>query len=404
MRPVREARISHAAGGRPHRAVQDKRKVMTKSSIKVGQIAELTGPLSFMGQANANVARMAIDDINSAGGLLGRAIELIVEDGETTDSVAAAKARKLVEEDRVDLIVGGIFSSTRQAIKGPAVVEGRTLYIYPEQYEGEEWDPLLFCTGPTPAQQLNALIPFVMQEAGAKKVYLPSSDYIWPRTMNRKVKPLVAASGGRIVGEEYHPLGHMDYRETVGSIMASGADVVFNTIVPPGVAPFLELLHDAGFQKRGGRVVCTYFEENLLEMFPAEHVEGLTGCLDFYDSVDDSFSLTLLRRYGERYRSGPKLTGGSACSGLWRGLKLWEAAVKEAGSVDPEAVAAALDRARIAEGPGGPAAMAPGQHHARMNMYIAQAANGLFRVVKSLGAVDPGERVGGQAEGIRAAE
>ena len=237
---------------------------MTESSIKVGVIADQTGALSFMGVANANVARMVVDDINEKGGLLGRPVELIVEDGATTDSVAAAKARKLVQQDRVDVILGGIFSSTRQAIKGPAVVEGRTLYIYPEQYEGEEWDLLVFCTGPTPAQQVDPLIPWLMQQTGAKKFYLPSSDYIWPRTMNRKVRPLVAANGGAIVGEEYHPLDHMDYQETVEKIMSSGAEVVFNTIVPPGLAPFLEQLHDAGFAKRGGRLVCTYFEENLL--------------------------------------------------------------------------------------------------------------------------------------------
>ena len=141
---------------------------MTKSSITVGVIADRTGALSFMGVANSNVAGMVVDDINEKGGLLGRPVELIVEDGKTTDSVAAAKARKLVQKDKVDVILGGIFSSTRQAIKGPAVVEGRTLYIYPEQYEGEEWDPLLFCTGPTPAQQLNGLIPWVMQETGTR--------------------------------------------------------------------------------------------------------------------------------------------------------------------------------------------------------------------------------------------
>ena len=87
-------------------------KPKTKSSIKVGQIAELTGALSFMGVANANVAKMVVDEINEKGGLLGRLVELIVEDGETTDSVAAAKARKLVRQDRVDVILGGVFSST----------------------------------------------------------------------------------------------------------------------------------------------------------------------------------------------------------------------------------------------------------------------------------------------------
>jgi urea transport system substrate-binding protein len=121
-------------------------------------IAEETGVLSFMGRANANVARMVVDEINTNGGLLGRKIELYLEDGATTDAVAEAKAAKLVAQDKVDVIFGGIYSSTRQAIKGPAVVKGRTLYIYPEQYEGRECDPLIFCTGPVPAQQLDPLI------------------------------------------------------------------------------------------------------------------------------------------------------------------------------------------------------------------------------------------------------
>ena len=112
--------------------------------IKVGVIADLTGPLSFVGLANANVAKMVVGDINAEGGLLGRQLELCLEDSATDDAVAAAKAAKLVEDEQVDVVLGGIYSSTRQAIKGPAVVEGKTMYIYPEQYEGHESDPLIF--------------------------------------------------------------------------------------------------------------------------------------------------------------------------------------------------------------------------------------------------------------------
>src|ERR1700733_4449348 len=101
---------------------------MKEPAIKVGVITDQTGPLSFMGIANANVARMVIDDINARGGLLGRRVDLYLEDSETTDSVGEAKAAKLVQRDHVDVIFGGIYSSMRQAIKGPAVVEGKTLY------------------------------------------------------------------------------------------------------------------------------------------------------------------------------------------------------------------------------------------------------------------------------------
>src|SRR4051794_30877451 len=218
-------------------------------------IADQTGPLSFMGIANANVARMVVDEINAGGGLRGRQIELHLQDGETTDSAAEACAAKLVEQVGVDVIFGGIYSSTRQAIKGPAVVEGKTLYIYPEQYEGQESDPLIFCTGPVPAQQVDPLIPWLMRETGAKSFYLPSADYIWPRVLNARVREVVTANGGTIVGEEYFSMDHADYRGTVERIAATGADVVFNTIVPPGVTPFFEELHDSGFGTRGGQLV-----------------------------------------------------------------------------------------------------------------------------------------------------
>jgi branched-chain amino acid transport system substrate-binding protein len=363
--------------------------------IKLGVITDQTGPLSVMGIANANVARMVVDDINAKGGLLGRKMDLYLEDSATTDSVAEAKAAKLVEQDKVDVLLGGIYSSTRQAIKRVAVTKGKTLYIYPEQYEGQECDPLIFCTGPVPAQQLEPTIPWLMQHTGAKRFYLPSADYIWPRIMNTKVRELVTANGGEFVGEEYFPLHHTDYGRTVDKIMSSGTEVVFNTTVPPGVAPFLEQLHKAGFTKRGGKLVCTYFEENILGLFPAEHVEGMYGCLDYYQDVSDPFSRQLLRRYDERYPGGAKFTAGSASTGMYRGLMLWAAAVTEAGSLKQDDVIKALDHARIAEGPGGPAEMVPGQHHLRLNMYIAQVKNSELKVVKNLGVVDPKECVQG---------
>jgi ABC-type branched-subunit amino acid transport system substrate-binding protein len=363
--------------------------------IRVGVIADQTGPLSVIGMAMANVARMVVGDINAKGGLLGRQLELHLEDGATDDAVAAAAARKLVEADEVDVVLGGVFSSSRQAIKGAAVVEGETLYIYPEQYEGQEADPLVFCTGPVPAQQVDPLIPWLMRETGARRFYLPSADYIWPHVMNGRVRELVEANGGTIVGEEYHPLDHADWRATVDRITATEADIVFNTTVPAGVVPFFQQLHDSGFTRRGGQVVCTYFDENVLDLFPPAQTEGLYSCLDYYQSVEDPFSAKLLAQYEALYPGEAKFAAGSGCSGLYRGLRLWAGAVTEAASLDRDDVLAALDHAELADGPGGPAAMVPGQHHLRMNMYIAQARSGRFEIVSELGAIDPKERLVG---------
>ena len=364
-----------------------------RDAIKIGVIADQTGALSIMGGAQANVATLVVDETNASGGLLGRRVELLIEDSATDDLQAATAATKLVQDNRVDVLLGGIFSSTRQAIKTPAVVEGETLYIYPEQYEGQEYHPLLFCTGAVPAQQVEPLIPWVMQQTGARTFYLPSADYIWPHVMNRKVHEVASANGGEIVGEEYFPVDHADWGETVDRINSSGADVVFNTTVPPGCFPFLEALCESGFTKRGGRIVTTYFDENLVAALPSEHVEGLYGCIDYYQSVGDPFSRELLGRYNVRFPGGPHFSAGSGCTGMYRGLKLWEAAVREAGSLDQAAVVAALDHAKIAEGPGGPAELVPGQHHVRMNMYIAQVRNSTLDVVASLGAIDPHEHL-----------
>jgi len=231
-----------------------------------------------------------------------------------------------------------------------------------------------------------------MLQTGARRFYMPSADYIWPHVMNERVRDIVTSRGGEVVGEEYFPLDHTEYARVVADIMASGAEVVFNTIVPPGLTPFLAQLHDAGFVARGGQLVCTYFDENFLNLVPAEHVEGLYGCLDYYRGVHDPFSVELLNRYDARYPGSAMFTAGSACSGTYRALKLWEAAVTEAGSLDQDEVIAALDHASILEGPGGPAEMVPGQHHVRMNMYIARSEAGTFKVVENLGCIDPRER------------
>src|SRR5436305_827314 len=166
----------------------------------------------------------------------------------------------------------------------------------------------------TNANNRSARVGLITDQTGALKFYMPSADYIWPHTLNKKVREVVGARGGEIVGEEYFPLDHTDYTRVVDDIMSSGAEVVFNTIVPPGLTPFLDTLHRAGFTARGGHIVCTYFDENFLNLVPAEQVEGLYGCLDYYRAVDDPFSIDLLNRYEGLYQWYAMLPAVHACT------------------------------------------------------------------------------------------
>ncbi len=211
----------------------------------------------------------------------------MLEDGATDDAVAAAGGEKLVEDDQVDVVLGGIYSSTRQAIKGPAVVEGKTLYIYPEQYEGQESDPLIFCTGPVPAQQVDPLIPWLMRRDGGEAL-LPAVGRLHLAARPERARPRGRhgqrrrASSARSTSRSTTPTTG---RPSSGSPRAAPTSSSTRSC-RPGSTPFFEELHDSGFTSRGGQLVCTYFDENFLNMVPAAHVEGLYGCLDYYQAVE----------------------------------------------------------------------------------------------------------------------
>src|SRR5439155_1220211 len=243
----------------------------------------------YAGNANANIAKLAMKEINAKGGILGRPIELYIEDTASAEATAVANVRKLIQRDKVDVVFGGITSSMRNAIKDVIVTRGRTLYIYPQLYEGKECTPYIFCTGPTPAQQCDEFIPWLMKNGG-KRFALPSANYVRAVTKDE-----------------------------------------------PGSA----------------RIQAEYDKQ-----FPGNIV----------------------------------FAAGSAATGMYRGLRLWEAAVKEARSVDRDAVAKALDHAKISEGSGGPAEMVPGKRHCKMRMYTAVAKQGTYDIVaRSKGLVDPKE-------------
>ncbi len=364
--------------------------------IKVGIATDLTGPIGLAGQANANVARMVVEQINSDGGVLGRPIELHIVDTASNESVAVGNVRKLVKRHGgVDVVLGGITSSMRNAIKDIIVKRGKTLYIYPEFYEGGECTPYLFCTGPTPAQQCDELIPWLIQNGG-KRFALPAANYVWPHMLNEYARKVIEQNGGEVIFATYYPLDQVEYSATVNKIMTEKIDVVFNTVIPPGVGPFFKQLYEAGFQTRGGRLSCVYYDENAVHLNAAYEWEGLASCLDYYRVLsrtgEDPFSATLQAEYDTRYPGKSLFTAGGGATGMYRGLKLWEAAVKEAGTVSRPEVAAALDHAHIAQGPGGAATMVPGKRHCRMNMYIAVAKSGQYEIVaRSDGLVDPKE-------------
>jgi len=363
-------------------------------SIKMGIATDITGAIAPSGNSNWQVAQFAVKRINDAGGINGMPVELILEDTASDPGVAVGNVRRLIQQADVDVVLGGITSAMREAIKNPIVRRGRTLYIYPQLYEGQECTEHLFCTGPTPAQQCAKLLPYLIEQ-GNKRFAMPSANYIWPQLLNKWAREVIEANGGEIVMEEYYPLDQLEYSATVSTIMSEGVDHVFNTIIPPGLQAFSKQLYNAGFQERGGTQSCVYLDENSVNYVPERELEGMYSCLDFFHTVEDPHSQELLAGYQEMFPDTKYLfTAGSAATGMYRGIKLYEQAVIAAGGdLSRDAVSAALDTAEIAEGPGGAAAMVAGTGHAAMNMYIAQNQGGRWDIISQEEMVDPAECV-----------
>ena len=368
-----------------------------KPAIKMGIATDITGPIAPGGNANWQTAQFTVEQINKAGGVAGRQIELFLEDTASDPKVAVGNVRKLIQERKVDVVLGGITSAMRQAIKDPIVNRGRTLYIYPQLYEGQECTKNLFCTGPTPAQQCDELIPYIIKTLGKKRFAMPSANYVWPQLLNKYARKVIESNGGEVVFEEYYPLDQAEYSATIGKIRDGKVDCVFNTVIPPGLQPFVKQLYESGFQKNGGVLSCVYYDENLLNYHPAAEMEGLYSCLDYFQAIDDPFSKKLQEGYNAKFPgTSYPLTAGSAATGMYRGIKFYEAAVNETkGDLAREAVAAAMDHGKLAEGPGGGAEMVPGKMHCKMNMYIAvckvEAGKTRYDVISKYNMVDPKE-------------
>jgi len=362
--------------------------------IKVGIATDLTGALGFAGNSNLNVAKLCADAINKSGGLVGRPVQLFIEDTASNEAVAVTNVRRLIQRDQVDVVLGGITSSMRNAIKGPIVERGHTLYIYPQLYEGGECENLIYCTGPTPSQQCDRLIPWLIKNGGRRFAF-PSANYIWPHVLNKYARKLVEANGGEVVFEEYYPIAQIDYGATVNKIMTEKIDVAFVTVIPPGVGPFFKQLYEAGFLKRGGRLCQIAYDENALSLNAPREIEGLASCLDYYRAAAtlDPGSAKIQAEYDAMFPNTKYLlAAGSAATGMYRGMVLWAEAVKRAGKVERDAVAHALDDAKIQQAPGGPAEMVPGKRHCKMRMYIGVAKHGLFEIAEaSDGLLDPKE-------------
>lgn len=352
--------------------------------IRIGIIADLTGPFTTYGTSLSRSAQLAIKEINEAGGIDGRPIEVIVEDIQTDVTATVEKARKLVDSDHVDLVIGPIGSDANDAAYKTVVQDGGTLMFYTETYEGGKCDPLYFSFGAVPAQQIRPMIP-ILQEKYGPNVMLFGADYVWPRRSFEIAKPIIAENGGNVVSELYLPLVADDFSELVQEVRDQRPDYIF-ALYPAVWGAALKALDDAGLLDSVG--IGNIFLGDPDYAGIADLAEGEYTALPFFTVADGPGVSGFLEAFAAEYGAGEIPSGGEGV-GAYNAVYMYQAAVEKAGSTDPTAVAEALVGLSI-EGPTGTVTMTS-QHHLAQTIYLVQAVNGAYVLVDSFANRDPEE-------------
>jgi len=303
-------------------------------TVPVGILHSLTGTMSISEVSVRDAELLAIDEINAAGGVLGKTIKPIIEDGASDWPTFAEKTKKLIQKDNVATIFGLWTSASRKAVL-PVVEQNKGLLWYPVQYEGLESSPNIFYTGATTNQQIIPAVTWLLQNKG-KKFYLLGSDYVFPRTANKIIKEQLKAEGGTLVAEEYTPLGHTDYNTIISKIKKEKPDVVFNTLNGDSNVAFFKQLKDAGITASDLTTMSVSIAEEEVRGIGASVLEGHYVAWNYYQTTDTPENKKFVAAYKAKY--GQDRVTDDPIEAGYTAVYLWAEAVKKAGSFDIDKV------------------------------------------------------------------
>lgn len=307
-------------------------KTKSGGSVKVGILHSITGTMAMSERAVRDAEMLAIKEINEAGGVLGKKIKVVEEDGQSSPSVFAEKARKLLQKDEVAAVFGCWTSAARKAVK-PVFEELYGLLWYPVQYEGLEASPNIMYMGATPNQQVIPAIDYCAKRFG-KRMALIGSDYVFPKAVNKIIKAQLDSLGGSCVMEKYVPLGQTDFSGVVEEIRSLSPDVIINTMNGDSNIHFFRRISGGNTTPLAIPTMNFSVAESEIAAIGTENTRGAFVSWGYFDGEDDgkSFAEKYKKAYGEeRVTSDPIASGYIA-------VHLWAKACEKAGTFDVEAV------------------------------------------------------------------
>lgn len=310
---------------------------VTDDKVTVGILHSVTGTMAISETGSVQAEKLAIEQINAAGGVLGRQIDYIQEDGGSDWPTFAEKAKKLLVQDKVASVMGCWTSASRKAVL-PVFEQYNGMLYYPTFYEGLEQSPNVIYTGQEATQQIIAGIDWVTETKGAKKFFLLGSDYIWPRTSNKIARKHIEKLGHKVVGEEYYPLGHTQFNSVINKIKLRKPDVIYAIVVGGSNVAFYKQLKAAGIDmtKEAPVLLTISVTEDEILGIGGENINGAYACMKYFQSLDNPNNLEFVKAFKERW--GEDIVIGDVTQAAYLGPWLWKMAVEKAGSFDVDKV------------------------------------------------------------------
>lgn len=364
----------------PTAAVNTTGLAVTDDTVTVGILHSVTGTMAISETGSVQAEKLAIEQINAQGGVLGRKIEFIQEDGASDWPTFAEKAKKLLVNDKVASVMGCWTSASRKAVL-PVFEQYNGMLYYPTFYEGLEQSPNVIYTGQEATQQIIAGIDWVTKEKGAKSFYLLGSDYIWPRTSNKIARKHIEKLGLKVVGEEYYPLGHTQFNSVINKIKLKKPDVIYAIVVGGSNVAFYKQLKAAGIDmtKESPVLLTISVTEDEIRGIGGENIEGAYACMKYFQSLENPNNADFVAAFKEMW--GDDMVIGDVTQAAYLGPWLWKAAVEKAGSFDVDNVREASPGIELPTAPEGYVKVHP-NHHLWSKTRVGKAmADGQYEVV-----------------------
>lgn len=356
-------------------------------TVKVWLLHSLTGSMAISEKSVRDAEVLAIKEINAAGGVNGKQIEYVEEDGASEPSTFATKAEKLIDSEGVSTIFGCWTSSSRKAVK-PIVEEYGSLLWYPVQYEGMESSSNIVYTGAAPNQQIVPAIDYLLDQ-GYKKFFLLGSDYVFPRTANMIINAQLEAKGAKAVGEEYADMDQTDFAAIISKIEAAKPDVIINTLNGTGNVSFFKQMSEKNYTSKDYMTMSFSIAEEEVATIGADILKGHMVSWNYYQTTDTEKNKEFVKAYKDAY--GENRVTSDPAEAAYDAVYLWKAACEKADSFEPEDVIKAVESGEISfDAPEGTVTIQGDNHHLVKPVRIGQVGDdGLINEIYATDPVAP---------------